>query len=379
MKLSRSLKIAAAAAAVTLFAAQPAFAGVTINGGGSSFAAPLINTCKIAWQTQNSATVNYATSSSGTGRKNADNGIGAFNFSDASYTPLKSTIIHIPVVAAPVSIAYNIPGVSSDKPLYLSQKSLSDIFAGKVTKWNDAEIVADNAGTKASVVYKKDAKGATVKVNGKPVVLKTVKATSRISLPNQDIRVVFRADTSGTTQNLANFFIAQFPAVWTNASNSAFTSVFPGAGIPISFLSATGSSGVAALAASTPYSITYVEHAYAASNKLGEASIQNASGNFQGPTAAGTAAFLNSATAAANGALTFNYGTKEAGAYVLGIVSYALVDTADTGDWAAAATSFIKYVASDACVNTDPTLGYSTITGSLKTINDRLIAKLATN
>ena len=226
MKLSRSLKIAAAAAAVTLFAAQPAFAGVTINGGGSSFAAPLINTCKIAWQTTNSSTVNYATSSSGTGRTNANNGIGNFNFSDASYTPLKSTIVHIPVIAAPVSIAYNIPGVSSDKPLYLSQKSLSDIFAGKVTKWNDAEIVADNAGTKASVVYKKDAKGATVKVNGKPVVLKTVKATSRISLPNQDIRVVFRADTSGTTQNLANFFIAQFPAVWTNASNSAFTSVF---------------------------------------------------------------------------------------------------------------------------------------------------------
>ena len=166
--------------------------------------------------------------------------------------------------------------------------------------------------------------------------------------------------------------------MWTNPSSGTFTSAYatPG-GLPYSSLSASGSAGVAALAASTPYSITYVESSYAASNNLGVASIKNASGSFQGPTAAGTAAFLNSATASAGGVLTFNYNTTDKGAYVLGIVSYALVDSADTGDWASATTSWLKYLLSDKCVNTNPALGYSTITGPLLDTDKALLAKLA--
>jgi phosphate transport system substrate-binding protein len=183
MKLSRSLKIAAAAAAVTLFAAQPAFAGVTITGAGSSFAAPLLAACAPACQNSTGNTVSYGSGGSGTGRSNADKGIGDFNFSDASYTPAKSTIIHAPIIAAPVAIAYNLNGASGQ--LYLSQKTLSDILAGNVTKWNDPEIAADNKGTKTSVLYKKDAKGGLVKVNGKPVVLKKASGTAGIALPNQ--------------------------------------------------------------------------------------------------------------------------------------------------------------------------------------------------
>ena len=80
MKLSRSFKIAAAAAAVTLFAAQPAFAGaVTITGAGSTFAAPLLAACTPAWQTTTGNTANYGSGGSGTGRTNADKGIGNFN------------------------------------------------------------------------------------------------------------------------------------------------------------------------------------------------------------------------------------------------------------------------------------------------------------
>ena len=375
MKLSRSLKIAAAAAAVTLFAAQPAFAGITINGSGSTFATPLISACAPAWQSTHGMTINYTGGGSGTGRKNADTGINDFNFSDASYTPAKSTVVHIPVIAAPVAIAYNLNGASGQ--LYLSQKTLSDILAGTVTKWNDSEIAADNTGTKSTVTYKKDAKGRVLKVKGKPVVLAKTQGTAGIALPNETIRVIYRADSSGTTQNLANLLIAQFPSVWTKASNGAFSSVFPGSSIPLSFSSASGSAGVSALAKSTPYSITYVESSYAASSGLGKAAIKNASGNFQLPTAAGTAAFLNSATAATNGALTFNYNTTDAGAYVLGIVSYGLVDTAITGAYAQAVTSFFKYLLTDACVNANPALEYSTVSGSLLTVDNALIAKLA--
>ena len=377
MKLSRSLKIAAAAAAVTLFAAQPAFAGATITGAGSSFAAPLLAACAPAWQNSTGNTISYGSGGSGTGRSNADKGIGDFNFSDASYTPAKSTIIHAPIIAAPVAIAYNLNGASGQ--LYLSQKTLSDILAGNVTKWNDAEIAADNKGTKTSVVYKKDAKGRLVKVNGKPVVLKQASGTAGIALPNQPINVIYRADSSGTTQNLVNMLIAQFPSTWTKASSGTFASVFPGTSIPLSFSSASGSSGVSALAKNTPYSLTYVEASYASSNGLGKAALKNAAGNFQLPTAGGTAAFLNAATASSTGVLTFNYNTTDPGAYVLGIVSYALVDTAVGADYAAtqgaATSSFLKYVLSSDCVNTNPALEYSTISGHLLTVDNALVAK----
>jgi len=383
MKLSRSLKIAAAAAAVTLFAAQPAFAGITITGSGSTFASPLIAACAPGWQSASGYTVNYLGGGSGGGRKNADAGINDFNFSDASYTPAKSTTLHIPVVAAPVAIAYNLNGASGD--LYLSQKTLSDIFAGNITKWNDPAIVADNNKTtsKSTVIYKKDAKGALVKdkKTKKPIVLKTETSSSSsatITLPNQPISVIYRADSSGTTQNLVNMFIAQFPSTWTKASSGSFASVFPAgsSSIPLSWSSASGSAGVSALAASTPYSITYVEASFAAASKLGQALIKNAAGNFQGPTAGGTAAFLNSATASSTGVLTFNYNTTDPGAYVLGIVSYALVDTSATGAYATASTSFMKYLLTDACVNANPSLQYSSISGPLLAIDNALIAKL---
>ena len=379
MKISRSLKIVAFAATIAAFTSQSAFAfgPVTLTGAGSTFAQPLISACAPGWQAKYGTTVSYGGGGSGTGRKSADKGIGNFNFSDASYTPASSTMLHIPVIAAPVAIAYNINASVNKSGLYLSQKTLSDIFAGLVTMWNDPEIVADNSGSNSSVIYKKDSKGAVVKVNGKPVVLKKATTSVRVTLPAEKIRLVYRADSSGTTQNLVNFFIAQFPGVWSNPSSGTFASAAPIGSVSFSSLSASGSSGVATLAASTPYSITYVESSYANSNNLGLVSIKNAAGNYQAPTAAGTASFLNAATASSTGVLTFNYNTKDAGAYVLGIVSYALADSADTGDWASATTSWLRYLLSDACVNTNPALGYASFSGTLLATNNALLAKLA--
>ena len=199
MKLSRSIKVAAVVAAAAVVATSPAFAGTALTGAGSSFAAPLIGACKTAYQSASGNTVTYNPAGSGTGRKNADANIGDFNFSDATYVPAVSSIIHIPVVAAPVAIAYNL---NSTKTLYLSPSTLSDIFAGKITMWNDPAIAADNNGTSPQVVFKKDASGAVVKDSaGKPVVLKTIQVKRYFTLPNQKIKVIYRGDGSGTTQN----------------------------------------------------------------------------------------------------------------------------------------------------------------------------------
>lgn len=373
MKSSRTLKVAAVAAVLAIFSSQSALAdGVTITGTGSSFSTPLISACKMAWQADTGNTVSYAGGGSGAGRANADNGIGDFNFSDATYSPAKPSIIHAPVVAAPIAITYNTKGF--DGQLYLSAKTLSDIFAGKITKWNDAAIKADNAGVKASVNYKKDAKGKVVKVKGKPVVLSTTTAKAETTLPDEDIRVIYRSDSSGSTQNVVNYFISQFPSTWTKASSGTFASVFPGSSLPLAWSAASGSAGVAALAARTPYSVTYVESSYA--GVLGKAAIQNASGNYQLPTAAGTAAFLSAATASADGKLTFDYKTTDKGAYTLGIASYALVDSALKGAEAKATSSFLKYLLTEKCTSTRPELEYTTITGPLLTTANALLAKL---
>lgn len=383
MKFSRTIKVAACLAVFGAAAVvQPAFAGgVTITGDGSSFAKPLIDSCKVAWQSASGNTLgSYPGGGSGTGRKNADAGIGDFNFSDATYTPAKSSIVHIPVVAAPIAIAYNL-GTLTQKQLYLSQKTLSDIFAGNITMWNDPAITADNNGPATKIIYKLDADGNPVKdASGKPVVLNTYKVTRHFTLPAVRINIVVRSDSSGTTQNLVHFFKTQFPDTWTKAENSTFSNNFPGningTGNLGRIQSAKGSSLVAAQVKRTRYSIGYMEASYATKNGLGVAAIQNKAGNFQGPDAAGTAAFLSAATASADGKLTFDYNTADSGAYVLGIVSYALVDSGATGDKAKAAKSFLQYILDPKCPTTDATLGYTTITGNLLAIDNKLIASL---
>jgi phosphate transport system substrate-binding protein len=393
MKISRSIKITAAAAALVFLGTQASFgAATTINGDGSSFAQPLLGVCKTAWQTATGNTFgSYPANGSGTGISNAKAGLLDYNFADypsgvgvTAYPAYANTnIVQIPAVAAPIAIGYNI-GTRSQK-LYLSQKTLSDIFAGVITKWNDPAIVADNNGTSPQVVYKLDAAGNPVKVNGQPVVLKTIQVARHFTLPDQTIRLVVRSDGSGTTYNLVYMLAKLFPTTWSNISangNAALSNTFakdyPGPATDLSgrIQAVKGSALVAAQVAKTPYSIGYMESNFAANAKLSAASIQNASGAYQTATAAGVAQFLNAATFSADGAATFNYADKNPGNYVLGIISYGLVDSSKTGDAAAAVKSFMKYVTSDACPKTDASLQFTTLPTAQAAIAATLIAKL---
>jgi hypothetical protein len=54
--------------------------------------------------------VSYSGGGSGTGRNNADRGINDFNFSDVPFSGASSTLLHIPAVAAPIAIGYNLTG-----------------------------------------------------------------------------------------------------------------------------------------------------------------------------------------------------------------------------------------------------------------------------
>jgi phosphate transport system substrate-binding protein len=378
MKVSKKIKIAAVAVAVAALAAQSAFAsGVSIQAGGSSFDATLLNTCKVAWQNSTGNTFTYNSSDSGTGQKNQEAGIFDANFSDSGYVPAKSSVLNIPLVMAPIAAIYNLPG---KKDLYLSEKTLSDIFAGKVTKWNDAEIVADNNQAITSVVYAKNHDGSVKKdKTGAPKVLRTIKTKRYYTLPNQTIHLVVRSDASGTTKNFVTLFIKTNTDVWTKPADKTFANAFPGtingAGNIGRIQAYAGSTGVAAGITATPYSIGYAEVSYA-TGKLRTAFLGNAHGDFAGPTAANTSAFVAGATLGATGLYQFNYATTTPGAYILGIVSYALVDSAATGASAAAMTSFLKYVASSACATTSP--NYAAESGPVAAYVATLLAKLPT-
>jgi len=378
MKISKSIKVAAAALALSIFAVAPASA-VGLTGAGATFPQPLIDICKAGFAADSGHSFTYGGGGSGTGRTNSDKGVGDVNFSDTAHTAATrvASVIHIPVVAAPVAVMYNLPNKS--KVLNLSANTVAGIFAGTITKWNDPAIVADNNRSVTTIIYRKNPDGSVKKdAKGQPEVLRTDRRTVYYTLPAATIKVIYRSDASGTQGNFTAFLNGAAPTVWTKAGNNAFASTFPGdLNAPANLgriTGASGSSGVAVQAGKTQYSITFAEKNFAKAQGLRVANIQNAAGNFQAPDAAGTSAFLGAADIDANGFLKFNYKTTVAGAYPLGIVSYALVDTKTPN--AAAVKSLLNYLLSSKCVNTDPTLEFSQISGDLLALNLKQIAKI---
>lgn len=378
MKITKSLKIVVTAIAITLFAAQSASAAVNLTGAGSTFAIPLLDACKAGFTAATGNTLTYAGGGSGAGRAASDKGINDFNVSDTAHTGATRlpSVIHVPVFAAPIAVMYNLP---IRQVLNLSPETVAGIFSGTITKWNDKAIVADNNRSFKTIDYKKDKNGNVIKdKTGSPVVLRTRIFKTHLTMPNQRIHVIYRSDSSGTSGNFTNFLHGMAPSVWPNAGNGDFKASFPGDINSLSNLgrivAAAGSSGVSALAGKTRYSITYSEANYAEAAGLKVAKIRNAAGNYQAPDAGGTSAFLSSASFNDNGFLTFNYDTKDPGAYPLGIVSYALVDTKTKN--AAAVKSLLTYLLDPKCPGTDPSLEYTTITGALHDFDVKQIAKI---
>ena len=380
MKVSMLAKSAAVALVFGLVASTPAHA-VDLSGSGASFPNALIQACKASYTTATGHSFTYADGGSGPGRTASDNKIGDFWFSDAAHVGAnkRATVIHAPVIAAPIGILHNLP---SRKTLVLSANTIAGIFAGTITKWNDPAIAKDNNRTVNKVTYKTK-NGAILKDSkGDPIVLKSTPVNISYNLPNKTIKVIYRSDSSGTSENFTNYLNKSAPTVWTKAKSSTFTSSFPGViNSPENLGRIVGqqsSSGVSLLAGKTPYSITYAEPNWAVQNKLKVAHVINPAGAAVEPTSVTTSAFLSQGTMDANGIVTFDYATKEAGAYTLGIVSYMLVETnyADKTK-AAAVKALATHILSPACAKTigEP-LGFSVLDGEFRKKAEAQVAKI---
>ena len=380
MKLSKKFGIVAVISGLIISVAPSAFA-VDLQGQGASFPALLIEACKVPFAKTSGHTLTYNPNGSGAGKTASDNQTGNVWFSDSPNlnTTARKTLVHIPAVAAPIAILHNLPGKAQ---LYLSPETAAKIFSGDITRWNDPLIQADNNRSITEVIYKKNRQGDVVKDSaGKPVVLRTTTKNAIYTLPDQAIQVVFRADKSGTSANFTKWLNGIAPKVWTKPSNDFFATSFP-TNINSSanigrIVGANYSAGVSQMAASRKYSITYAEASYGEKYKLKTVALGNASGNFILPTAAATGAFLASSTVGATGFFTFDYATKEPGAYTLGIVSYMLGDS-DYKDKAslAATKAWANFIISKDCTDLGKNDAFIPIEGNLLKIATAAIAKL---
>jgi phosphate transport system substrate-binding protein len=231
--------------------------GGTINGAGSTFAAPIYSQWAQNLSSQG-LTVNYNPIGSGAGIASLQSATVDFAGSDP---PEKATdikagkgpVLQFPVAFGAITVSYNLPGVKAG--LKLDGPTIAGMYLGTIKTWNDPAIKALNPG---------------------------------VSLPSTAITPVHRSDSSGTTQEFQTFLAATSPA-WKAANGKpakTFTKVV-GTGAP-------KNSGVASVVHQTTGAVGYVEQAYALQNGFTYAAVKNTHGAFITPT-------LQAATAAAQG------------------------------------------------------------------------------
>src|SRR5580765_4620832 len=233
---------------------------IRLQGAGATFPNPLYQKWLSEYgKTHATVKIDYQSIGSGGGIKQIQSRTVDFGASDS---PMKDEdlkaapgeILHIPTVLGAVVITYNLSGVS--QPLRFSPDVVADIFLGKIKKWSDARLKADNPNA---------------------------------TLPYADITVVHRSDGSGTSAVFTDY-LSKVSAEWKEKVGAGTSPNWP-VGI-----GGKGNEGVTGQVKQTPNTIGYVELAYAVQNKLPVALLKNKSGNFIEPS-------IDAVTAAASGAL----------------------------------------------------------------------------
>jgi len=224
---------------------------VAISGAGATFPAPLYQRWFAAYnqEVDNNVQVSYQSVGSGAGLEQYINGTVDFGASDAPIQGdrLKSfqdkysaEPIQVPMAAGAVVLAYNLPGFDN---LKLSREAYCAIVEGRVTRWNDPLIAAENAGQ---------------------------------NLPDQPITFAHRSDGSGTT------------FIFVNHINAACPTWPAGVGTSVDWptgVGGQGNEGVSAQIQQNEGTIGYIEYAYAKLNNIQMAELENKTGNYIAPSA----------------------------------------------------------------------------------------------
>lgn len=221
---------------------------INLQGAGATFPNPLYQKWLSEYgKLHPNVRIDYQSIGSGGGIKQIKEQTVDFGASDSPMKDedLKSApgeIVHIPTVLGAVVLTYNLQGI--EKPLRFSPDVIADIFLGKIVKWNDVRIKADNPDA---------------------------------NLPASDITVVHRSDGSGTSAVFTDYLSKVSPE-WKEKVGAGTSPKWPVG------LGGKGNEGVTGQVKQTPNTIGYVELAYAVQNKLPVALIKNRAGDFGEPT-----------------------------------------------------------------------------------------------
>ena len=239
---TRALALSACLAAVSAAASAQ-----DITGAGATFPSPIYSKWADAYNKTSGARLNYQSVGSGAGlqqirAKTVD--FGASDMPLADDVLAKDGLIQFPTVIGGVVPVVNIQGIAPGQ-IKLTGQLLGDIYLGKITKWNDAALMALNPGVK---------------------------------LPDAAISPVRRADGSGTSFIFTNYLSKTNPDWKAKVGEGTAVNWPTGAG-------GKGNEGVAAFVQRLPNSIGYVEYAYAKQNKMTYTMMKNKDGNFVAPDA----------------------------------------------------------------------------------------------
>lgn len=211
-------------------------------GAGATFPYPLYSKMFDVYHKEYGVRVNYQSIGSGGGIRQLLNKTVDFGASDAfmSDEEMKKSpykILHIPICLGAVVVTYNLPGSPEIK---LTPDIISNIFLGKITRWDDFRIKKVNPGFR---------------------------------LPAMKIIVAHRSDGSGTTFIFTDY-LSKVSSEWEKKVGRGKAVNWPLG------LGGKGNAGVAGLVKQIPGSIGYVEMVYALQSNMPAAIIENKKGNF---------------------------------------------------------------------------------------------------
>ena len=247
-----------------------------VSGAGSTWAYNAVDQWRRDVQ-QYGMQINFAGTGSSDGRQQFLNGTVDFAVSDIPFQthptdgsapehPVTGSYAYMPIVAGGTAFMYHLTiGGKQVDNLRLSGETLSKIFTGVITRWNDPAVAADNPG---------------------------------LRLPAESIVPVVRSDGSGSSAQLSLWMMKQYPALWDSycarvgrSGECGETSYYP---TVTGMIAQSGDLGVAGYIAQGygEGSIGYVNYSYALNEHFPVAKILNPAGYYTEPTASNVAVSL---------------------------------------------------------------------------------------
>ena len=217
-----------------------------ITGAGATFPAPLYAKWASEYNKATNIKINYQSVGSGAGIKQIEAKTVTFGASDMPLTDDKlqaSGLFQFPTAIGGVVPVINVKGIEPGQ-LRLTGSVIADIFLSKITRWDDPAIKALNPS---------------------------------LTLPDQAINVVRRADGSGTTFIWTNYLSKVSREFKETIGEGTAVNWKTGAG-------GKGNEGVAQMVRQLPGSLGYVEFAYVKQTKMNWVNVQNAAGTWVAPT-----------------------------------------------------------------------------------------------